>query len=52
MRRLLIEIGETGFLENKTNFSIRIETDKITKDMIKDILNSLEKALLQEVRDL
>ncbi len=50
MRRLLIEIGETGFLENETAFKIRVETNRITQGMIKDILNSLEKALLQEIQ--
>ena len=47
MRRLLIEIGNPGF--GSTEFEIRIETNRLTKEMIKDIINSLEKALMQEI---
>ncbi len=51
MRRLLIKIGTPGgFLEHpETDFEIRVETDKLTKEMIKTIMKSLEEALLQEV---
>ena len=51
MKRLLIEIGNpVGFLDSgNTEFKIRIEIDTLTKDMIKDVINSLEKALLNEV---
>ncbi len=34
---------------SEQDFKLRINTDKINKNMIKDILNSLEKALEKEV---
>ena len=50
MKRLLIEIGNVGFMsDGKIDFQIRIATEKIKKDMIKVIINSLEKALEQEI---
>ncbi len=51
MKRLLIEIGSPGgFLQGgSSEFEVRIETDTLTKEMIKDIINSLEKALMQEI---
>ncbi len=52
MKRLLIEIGTTGFFEEQqSEFKVRIETNKITKKMIKSIMDSLEDALEQVVLD-
>ena len=50
MRRLLIEIGDVGFMSGgETDFMIRIKTELITKKMIKDIITQLEEALNQEM---